>query len=248
MTEQVELLTARERECLRLVDRHFSSKQIARELGMSKTSVDTYCDRARRKLGVNDRYHAARLLADHEREGAGADPVLIASGQDAVRTDPGAAAWSGEASSGGETHEALERRGSTGVGEPRPAPQTRDRGLRGKVAETLAAGGVDAGLRVGPAGAATDRSGGLVGPGRHGDPSGVSHSQAGGLQAPGNGDAGNPLPHLGVAGREFPSWRSGSTGGLGPAARIGLILAIAIGSALAFGGVLAGLQALTALV
>jgi len=77
MTEQVELLTARERECLRLVDRHFSSKQIARELGMSKTSVDTYCDRARRKLGVNDRYHAARLLADHEREGgAAAGPVL----------------------------------------------------------------------------------------------------------------------------------------------------------------------------
>ena len=37
----VELLTQRERECLSLVDRHFSSKQIARELGMSKNSVDT---------------------------------------------------------------------------------------------------------------------------------------------------------------------------------------------------------------
>ena len=66
MTEDpVELLTPRERECLRLVDRHLSSKQIARELGMSKTSVDTYCDRARRKLGVDDRYAAARRLADH---------------------------------------------------------------------------------------------------------------------------------------------------------------------------------------
>jgi DNA-binding CsgD family transcriptional regulator len=48
------LLTPRERECLRLVDQHLSSKQIARQLGMSKTSVDTYCDRARRKLGVED--------------------------------------------------------------------------------------------------------------------------------------------------------------------------------------------------
>jgi len=48
----VDLLTQRERDCLRLVDQHLSSKQIARELGMSKTSVDTYCDRARRKLGV----------------------------------------------------------------------------------------------------------------------------------------------------------------------------------------------------
>jgi len=60
--DPVELLTQRERECLRLVDQHLSSKEIARELGMSKTSVDTYCDRARRKLGVDDRYEAARLL------------------------------------------------------------------------------------------------------------------------------------------------------------------------------------------
>ena len=78
----VELLTQRERDCLRLVHQHFSSKQIARELGMSKTSVDTYCDRARRKLGVTDRYHAARILRELD-----AGPVLIASGQDTIRTD-----------------------------------------------------------------------------------------------------------------------------------------------------------------
>src|SRR5690349_23433333 len=78
----VGLLTPRERECLRLVDQHLSSKQIARELGMSKTSVDTYCDRARRKLGVDDRFQAARLL----REMAN-DAVLIASGHDTIRTD-----------------------------------------------------------------------------------------------------------------------------------------------------------------
>jgi len=59
--DPVGLLTHRERDCLRLVDQHLSSKQIARELGMSKTSVDTYCDRARRKLGVEDRFAAARL-------------------------------------------------------------------------------------------------------------------------------------------------------------------------------------------
>jgi len=59
-------LTQRERDCLRLVDQHLSSKQIARELGMSKTSVDTYCDRARRKLGVDDRFQAARILRDVE--------------------------------------------------------------------------------------------------------------------------------------------------------------------------------------
>ena len=59
--DPVGLLTPRERECLSLVDQHLSSKQIARQLGMSKTSVDTYCDRARRKLGVEDRYTAARF-------------------------------------------------------------------------------------------------------------------------------------------------------------------------------------------
>jgi DNA-binding CsgD family transcriptional regulator len=96
MTERrTELLTPRERECLRLVDQHLSSKQIARELGMSKTSVDTYCDRARRKLGVTDRYTAARMVAADER-----DPfVLIASGHDPVRTDSPPRPGSDEASS-----------------------------------------------------------------------------------------------------------------------------------------------------
>src|SRR5437868_5646384 len=74
--DPVTLLTPRERECLRLVDQHLSSKQIARELGMSKNSVDTYCDRARRKLGVDDRYAAARLLRQLD-----VNPVLIGSGQ-----------------------------------------------------------------------------------------------------------------------------------------------------------------------
>ncbi|MDX5393035.1 MAG: helix-turn-helix transcriptional regulator, partial [Caulobacteraceae bacterium] len=122
--EKVELLTARERECLRLVDRHFSSKQIARQLGMSKTSVDTYCDRARRKLGVGSRRDAARLLAAHEQ---GPALVLTVSGQDAVRTDAALDAGSGFASSGGERHEALERIGQSGGGEPRPASEAGDR-------------------------------------------------------------------------------------------------------------------------
>src|SRR5262245_64775830 len=88
MTNPVEMLTQRERECLRLVDQHLSSKQIARALGMSKTSVDTYCDRARRKLGVEDRYAAARLLRQTD-----VNPVLTGSGQDTIRTDNRPDAW-----------------------------------------------------------------------------------------------------------------------------------------------------------
>lgn len=60
--ERLEHLTAMEQACLRLVGRHLSSKEIAAELGIAKTSVDTYCNRARAKLGVADRYEAARLL------------------------------------------------------------------------------------------------------------------------------------------------------------------------------------------
>jgi DNA-binding CsgD family transcriptional regulator len=55
-------LSCKEQACLRLVARRLSSKQIAAELGIAKTSVDTYCNRARAKLGVTDRYEAARLL------------------------------------------------------------------------------------------------------------------------------------------------------------------------------------------
>lgn len=61
-----DLLTAQERACLRLVAQRLSSKEIAAELGIAKTSVDTYCDRARRKLGAPDRYAAARLVAAGE--------------------------------------------------------------------------------------------------------------------------------------------------------------------------------------
>src|ERR1700759_1845752 len=93
--DPVGLLTPRERECLRLVDQHLSSKQIARELGMSKTSVDTYCDRARRKLGVEDRYAAARIARQLNGEGV-IHHVLIGSGHDTIRTDADANLWPDE--------------------------------------------------------------------------------------------------------------------------------------------------------
>src|SRR5215469_7241380 len=55
-------LTPKEVACLRLVAMRMSSKEIASELGIAKTSVDTYCNRARVKLGVRGRQEAARLL------------------------------------------------------------------------------------------------------------------------------------------------------------------------------------------
>ena len=61
---KLSLLTPQERECLRLVAQQRSSKEIAQELGISKASVDTYCNRARAKLGVASRRDAAQLVLE----------------------------------------------------------------------------------------------------------------------------------------------------------------------------------------
>lgn len=71
----LEALTAQEKACLALVAQRFSSKEIALQLGIAKTSVDTYCNRARHKLGVSDRYTAARLLM--AQSGPEAPPATI---------------------------------------------------------------------------------------------------------------------------------------------------------------------------
>lgn len=73
---RLEALTERERDCLRLVLDHLSSKEIGRTLGISPTSVDTHIRRAREKLSVEDRYVAAQMLAAWERDGASAAPHL----------------------------------------------------------------------------------------------------------------------------------------------------------------------------
>jgi DNA-binding CsgD family transcriptional regulator len=69
-------LTPKERECLRLVLENRSSKDIARRLGILHTSVDTHVRRARAKLGVRDRYAAARLLEQWERKN-GAPTAIV---------------------------------------------------------------------------------------------------------------------------------------------------------------------------
>lgn len=70
-----ELLTARERECLRLVAAHLQSKQIARRLGIQPTTVDRHCERAMHKMGVSDRVEAAlKLVADERQNDADYEP------------------------------------------------------------------------------------------------------------------------------------------------------------------------------
>lgn len=59
-------LTQRQRECLRLVYGHHSSKEIARILKVEPPTVDQHIKTAMHRLGVTSRFAAAQLLAQHE--------------------------------------------------------------------------------------------------------------------------------------------------------------------------------------
>lgn len=65
-TDRLSRLTDKQRECLRLVYAHMSSKEIAQQLGVEPGTVDQYVKAAMRTLGVSDRRAAARMLAEHE--------------------------------------------------------------------------------------------------------------------------------------------------------------------------------------
>jgi len=64
--ERIERLTEKQRECLRLVFMHRSSKEIARELGLGVDAVDQRIKTAMRTLDVESRTDAAVILARHE--------------------------------------------------------------------------------------------------------------------------------------------------------------------------------------
>lgn len=65
-TQRLERLTDAQRDCLRLVYQHKSSKDIARQLGISPHTVDQRLRRAIHVLGASSRVEAALLLARHE--------------------------------------------------------------------------------------------------------------------------------------------------------------------------------------
>ncbi len=59
-------LTEGQKACLRLVAQHYTSKEIARELGISHFTVDQRLDAARRKLNAPSRKDAAKIFAEYE--------------------------------------------------------------------------------------------------------------------------------------------------------------------------------------
>jgi len=65
IAHRVARLTAGQLDCLRLVDQHLSSKEIAAELGISSHTVDQRVRQALATLGVERRAQAARLVAQY---------------------------------------------------------------------------------------------------------------------------------------------------------------------------------------
>ena len=65
MAERVARLTSGQLDCLRLVDRHLNSKEIAAELGISPHTVDQRVRQSLAILGVERRAQAARIVAEY---------------------------------------------------------------------------------------------------------------------------------------------------------------------------------------
>lgn len=65
IVERVSRLTPGQLDCLRLVDAHLSSKEIAVKLGISPHTVDQRIRLALQTLGVERRSQAARVVARH---------------------------------------------------------------------------------------------------------------------------------------------------------------------------------------
>ena len=70
--DKLSLLSARERECLRLVHQGMSSKEIGQALSVSPHTVDHHLRHSIRKLSTSDRRMAARRLAASEAD----DPLV----------------------------------------------------------------------------------------------------------------------------------------------------------------------------
>lgn len=66
MTDRFEVLSPQKRECVRLAARRLTSKEIARELGISKSTVDGYLAEAVQQVGARDRRDLVRLFLDGE--------------------------------------------------------------------------------------------------------------------------------------------------------------------------------------
>lgn len=227
------LLTDAERDCLRLVYQHMTSKDIARQLGVSPHTVDMRLRQAIRKLEVTSRIEAARALM--------ANDLSIEIAQDL-------------------TIPAIDRPAAAYQDLRYQAPEIEDAAEIGRIASPASEA----------AGAASIRSSdpkqlehGSLARALHQRQNRPAADPAGGSLAQPSASAGNvasaaalatdwpgiAAPDPGIDARPFLTTRPwGRRNDLGVAHRLGWMMFIAVGSALTFGGVLAALAALKALI
>ena len=70
MTDSIDRLTERQKDCLRLVSEGYISKEIGRLLGISPATVDNHVRAALEVLRAPSRAEAARMLRAHETDQA----------------------------------------------------------------------------------------------------------------------------------------------------------------------------------
>lgn len=221
--ERVLRLTEGERACLRLVFAHLTSKDIARELGLSNHTVDMRLRTAIKKLGVTNRTEAAKLLHSLEEKAGLSDnpayqPLIyqaseIAAAADSAKFAAPASDEAGAASSRSSDPKLLEQ---------------------GSLARTLH----QPNHRL-----AADLPGGILA--HHG----ASAGKAAFAPTLATDWPGISAPDPGIGARPFLATRPwGQRNDLAISHRLGWILFIALASALTFGGVLAALAALKTLI
>lgn len=230
---RVTLLTEAERECLRLVYQHMTSKDIARQIGVSPHTVDMRLRQAIRKLEVTNRIEAARALVHTEILLGVAQPVADNSNGDAYQeliyqaseiADDAKSATIGAPAS--QEPGAASNRSSD--------PNQLE---HGSLARTLHPA-LDR-LDVGPSGGSLAQPGASAGK----IASATLATDWPGIAAPDPGIGARPLHP--TAFHETRPW--GQKNDLGIGHRLGWIMAISMASALSFGGILAALAALKAL-
>jgi DNA-binding CsgD family transcriptional regulator len=262
----LELLTKREREALRLVSEHRLSKEIGPLMGVSKSRADALVESACRKLGVNGRRAAARVLSEHERVAAGvASTVGFAAGDYGIRSHPdpiGLAAVppspppsASQSTEAFDTSERVSRQRHPDVGRPdQPAgAPTGPAGLEGPSDPPGVTAFEQSWPPLPPEPAVptfgwsqlqrqlTDLA--PAGTAAAGGRPGLGDPQGIGGQAGRDGAEGDPDHHRHGAGRWLPrEIRGGSDHALTPAFRLLAVLAIALGFAMLIGGLLSARQ------
>jgi DNA-binding CsgD family transcriptional regulator len=84
----IDRLSERQRQCLELVAKGYTSKEIGRQLGLSPSTIDSHVSGALERLNMSDRGEASRLVRESQKLNRSAMPTGEASGRSPLRLPP----------------------------------------------------------------------------------------------------------------------------------------------------------------